>query len=372
MIVFLADNLEGGAARLAEDLILEWMTYADRSEAVLIHAGNVHAPDDPRLQKVCVTRRGFLTAYLRRCLFVWKQARNSVIYNFTNFPIAGLFCSGKRQITLLHNAYLVTFPEFIYGKFTLKERLRERSKHWIFRILLSVSRDTMFLVQTSWMKRQLDVLLDGRSERDRITACVIPQHRPRERVRCPAVDSAPIRSVDAVINSFWFYPAALYPHKNHGFVLDVADQLKKLRSQQKIVVTVPTSSPAGLQFWNNVQRRGLEDVVKNVGWISGDGAAAYLQASKGLFFPSSFESVGLPLLEAKAIQKPILATYTELNAEVTQGCASLFDLRHERSAEWVAQAMEAGEAEGLVKPEPTPQLSLLEAYILQHLPSNSA
>ena len=95
-----------------------------------------------------------------------------------------------------------------------------------------------------------------------------------------------------------FYPSAYYPHKNHKFILKILKNKSFSKNIKKIILTInesdldiPSIYKKYIVFLGNIK---FKDVIK------------LYKSSHILFFPSYYESLGLPLIEANAIGMPIL------------------------------------------------------------------
>jgi glycosyltransferase involved in cell wall biosynthesis len=122
------------------------------------------------------------------------------------------------------------------------------------------------------------------------------------------------------------YPANLWPHKNHGVLLEawalVADP------DLHLVLTGQTfgrPAPAGKR-------------VVHLGHVAPDEVPALLRGAEALVFPSLFEGFGLPVLEAMACGTPVAASDRGAIAEVAGPAAHLFD---PTDPEAIAAAIEA-------------------------------
>ena len=92
-----------------------------------------------------------------------------------------------------------------------------------------------------------------------------------------------------------FYPASFLPHKNHKLLNHalVSDYLSL--HAVKIYLTI---SESDMSFSSS-------NIVL-LGRLSHKSCLHYLQISSSLLFLSSFESLGLPLIEAAQLQKPCI------------------------------------------------------------------
>lgn len=104
-----------------------------------------------------------------------------------------------------------------------------------------------------------------------------------------------------------FYPSAYYPHKNHKFLLNLLKNKCFSKNIKKIIFTIsendlniPTEYKKYIAFLGNIKFKDVIELYKS---------------SHILFFPSYFESLGLPLIEANAIGMPILAKNEDYSQE---------------------------------------------------------
>jgi alpha-1,3-rhamnosyl/mannosyltransferase len=134
---------------------------------------------------------------------------------------------------------------------------------------------------------------------------------PDERVAVtpPAVDPdpAPVGAMDVVslyrLDRPWFvYPAITYRHKDHATVVramaDVPDSL---------LVLTGGPGPAEQHVTELVAELGLADRIRRTGRIDFAQLDALYRGAVACVFPSRFEGVGIPVLEAMARSCPVIA-----------------------------------------------------------------
>ncbi len=125
---------------------------------------------------------------------------------------------------------------------------------------------------------------------------------------------------------FLFYPAMSFPHKNHIRLLEA---LSILRDRHGLVVPLVCSGRKHAPFWPNVEavlmKYRLDQQVSFVGAVTDAQLAALFASATALAFPSRFEGLGLPLLEAMQFGVPIAASNTSCIPEVVGDAALLFD-----------------------------------------------
>jgi alpha-1,3-rhamnosyl/mannosyltransferase len=134
----------------------------------------------------------------------------------------------------------------------------------------------------------------------------VPDHRVA--VTPPAVDPDPPASgVDVVtrhrLDRRWFvYPAITYRHKDHATVVralaDVPDTL---------LVLTGGEGPEEHAVAALAERLGVADRVRRTGRIEFAELDALYRGAVACVFPSRFEGVGIPVLEAMARSCPVIA-----------------------------------------------------------------
>lgn len=153
---------------------------------------------------------------------------------------------------------------------------------------------------------------------------------PRGSLRPPAAATA------AEVDRFWrrhglpesfaLYPAMTFPHKNHVRLLQA---LGRLRDDHGSIVALVCTGRIHAPHWPVVEAElrasRLEDQVRFLGPVPDGILTALYQRARFLVFPSLFEGLGLPLLEAMRHDLPILAAASTCVPEVAGGVATLFD-----------------------------------------------
>lgn len=116
----------------------------------------------------------------------------------------------------------------------------------------------------------------------------------------------------------FIYPATGVPFKEHVTLVQALIELRNAKpslvDKIKIHFTIETQDNVILSryIWDN----GLNDQFVFEGVMSHDDLLTYYNSSNGLLFPSTIETVGLPLIEAAAFGLPIIASDLEYAHEV--------------------------------------------------------
>lgn len=131
---------------------------------------------------------------------------------------------------------------------------------------------------------------------------------------------------------FLFYPANLWPHKNHDRLLEA---LSLTQGIELVLSGQVYGRLATLQ--EQARAHGVSERVRHIGHVSPDALPPLYRSATGLIFPSLYEGFGTPPLEAMACGCPVAAADAGALPEVTGAAAGTFD---PRSPSEIAAAME--------------------------------
>jgi glycosyltransferase involved in cell wall biosynthesis len=196
------------------------------------------------------------------------------------------------------------------------------------------ARASLVVVATHASKKDLVSLLGVPAGK----IAVIP--RDSRRMEIPVSDEArkALLAEMKVSQPFVFYPAMTFGHKNH---VKLIEALALLRDRKNLVIPLVCSGRKHAPFWPTVEealvKYQLEKQVHFVGAVTDEQLAALFSSTTALAFPSRFEGLGLPLLEAMQFGVPIAASNTSCIPEVVGDAALLFD---QEDPEAIAMALE--------------------------------
>lgn len=124
----------------------------------------------------------------------------------------------------------------------------------------------------------------------------------------------------------FLYLSAFYPHKNHAFLLPVAQALREERPglEFEFVVTLPESSAAWIALRDSFARAGLEDCVRTLGRLGIRECPAAYRDAHVVFHPSLLEVFSASYLEAFAARRPLVATDLDFAREACGDAAIYF------------------------------------------------
>ena len=128
--------------------------------------------------------------------------------------------------------------------------------------------------------------------------------------------------------------AAFYHHKNHAFLLPVAESLRRLfpSFDFEFAVTLPESSPRWIELRDAFAAAGLGDRLRTLGYLNVRECPLAYRDAHVVFHPSLLEVFSATYLEAFAAARPVVATDLDFAREVCADAAAYFDPISEESA----------------------------------------
>lgn len=218
---------------------------------------------------------------------------DDVVLCFGNLP--PLFRLRGRTVVFLQNRYLIEDVP-LHG-FPLKIRTRlivERL--WLSKKLMNVDE---FVVQTPTMKRLMEIKTRGR-----VPVSVLPFVADP----CGYTRSLPQRKDQKDIDYDFVYVASGEPHKNHRRLIEAWCLLAEEGLFPSLCLTLDEARFAGLcqEIEAMHQQYGLK--VENAGGLSHQDVLSLYKKAGASIYPSTFESFGLPLIEARQANLPVLAS----------------------------------------------------------------
>ena len=216
-----------------------------------------------------------------------------VVLCFGNLP--PLLKLRGHVVVFVQNRYLI--DEVKLDGFPLKTRLRLLAERiWLFGRMSHVDE---FIVQTPSMKN----ILDGRMQK-KIPVSVIPFMD--DHVGYTRKIEVPEKLKDRDFD--FLYVASGEPHKNHHKLIEAWCLLAKEGLYPSLKLTLNSVNFAELCVWINQKVERYQLNVENKGSLTHAQVKLIYNQVGALIYPSTFESFGLPLIEARQAGLPVLAS----------------------------------------------------------------
>lgn len=226
------------------------------------------------------------SAFSRLCaeLRLWRYTKsNDVVLCFHGLP--PLFPLRGRVVVFLQNRILVN-QSTITG-YPLRTKIRLLFERVMLRTL-SVNADK-FIVQTPSMARDTKITLGNG-----IRVVVLP-----------FTASKCMKSYTSPKQFDFIYVAGDEAHKNHTILLEAWRLLADAGLKPSLALTVPAGSALADEIENFRKKHELN--ISNLGTLHASDISRLYNSSSALIYPSTTESLGLPLIEASQHGLPILA-----------------------------------------------------------------
>lgn len=221
-----------------------------------------------------------------------QVAAGDVVLCFGNLP--PIFKLSGHVVVFVQNRYLVDHVPL--SGFPFKARLRVTVERlWLSFMVKNVDE---FIVQTPSMKNLLEVRTGG------IPVSISPFVKDHDgfvrKERSPEVYKE--KDFD------FLYVASGETHKNHRQLIEAWCLLANQGLFPSLTLTLNRAHFAGLCSWIEQKVEQFRLNVKNAGNVPHDQIKRLYARAGALIYPSTFESFGLPLIEAKQAGLPILAS----------------------------------------------------------------
>lgn len=287
-----ATNIHQGGGRSLLVALLNALPSGMR--AVLLSDSRMPLPESMALEvqvkrvKPTIVRRFLAERWLSN-----NVASGDVVLCFGNLP--PLFRLRGHVLVFLQNRYLV--DDVKLDGFPLKTRLRL----WIERLWLSgrMANVDEFVVQTPSMKRLLEARTKGK-----IPVRVLPfmaNHEGYVRKTQPP-------EIQKEKGFEFLYVASGEPHKNHRQLIEAWCLLANEGIFPSLKLTLDRTQFSELSNWLGQKIEQYRLNVENFGSVPHGQVKQLYDRAGALIYPSTFESFGLPLIEARQAGLPVLAS----------------------------------------------------------------
>lgn len=241
----------------------------------------------------------------RRLMAEWWLARdvkqNDVVLCFGNLP--PLFRLRGRAVAFVQNRYLIDRVNL--GNFQYKTRLRLNIERFWFS--LKAGNAQAFIVQTPSMQKALELsgLIGGKP------VYVLPFLNISQNYQRTLS-----KFMHAGRSQDFIYVASGEPHKNHHLLIEAWCQLARDGYFPSLWLTLDEGNNTDLCVWINQKKAQAGLRIENLGGCSHDEIKHLYTQAKALIYPSTFESFGIPLIEARQAGLAVLASELDFVRDV--------------------------------------------------------
>jgi glycosyltransferase involved in cell wall biosynthesis len=140
-----------------------------------------------------------------------------------------------------------------------------------------------------------------------------------------------IKNIYNINNKFIFYPAQLWPHKNHKYIIDALYFLKKKYSISIDAVFTGNDKGNKRYLLTKCKEYCIDNQIHFIGFIPLEHLRSFYKTAEALVMPTYFGPTNLPPLEAFSLGCPVC--YSDLIdlRDHVEGAAFLLDLENPQS-----------------------------------------
>jgi glycosyltransferase involved in cell wall biosynthesis len=263
-------------------------------------------PVDPSMVRVRYVPRSLVARFIGLMALASRTRRGDVLFCFNSLP--PLRKPLGRVVNYVHAPYIVGADPQV--RYQWLSALRQ----WIERIWFraGVANCDEVWVQTPTMAHAIRSAYPG------IVVQVVPfvDDQLAEALRAHSSHRVPESQANYAAHSF-FYPADGVAHKNHSNLLKAWALLAADGRFPQLLLTLRPDEMDAALLGASLRKNELPSVT-NLGRLPRQRVLDQLSQSSALIFPSRAETLGLPLLEARALGVPILASERDFVRDVCE------------------------------------------------------
>lgn len=307
----------------------DWLRPLLGPNSEFIDAGSGHSGVKNIFKKYIPFTKLFWRLYqlarLKKEPKIIAEKLNSLNINLVHFTHQAAFSTSLPSIYHPHDLLHIHFPGFC----TRSERFWRSHSYSYF-----CDQAAMIPVASSWTKE--DLVRNLAIPADKIR--VIPLAPPI------AADPTPGSRLESsswpppgIPDTYLFYPAMFWPHKNHLNFIKALALLKKVRGLEIPTVLSGGETPFKAAILHAISEAGLANSIHIAGYIPHEMISSYFTNARAICIPTLFEAGSFPAWEAFHAKVPLACSnVTSLPAQIGDG-ALFFD---PRSPEEMAKAIE--------------------------------
>ncbi|MEW6696506.1 MAG: glycosyltransferase family 4 protein [Bacillota bacterium] len=146
-----------------------------------------------------------------------------------------------------------------------------------------------------------------------------------------SIDTGDIKINYNLPDNFAFFPANIWPHKNHVNLILAFAHYKQLTGREKFLVLTGASLEGRKKIDALIRELNLQNSVYVLGYIPRHDLLGLYLLADYLVFPSLFEGFGIPIVEAMACGCPVLASNAASLPEIVGDAGIFFDPKSPKS-----------------------------------------
>lgn len=288
LIIHAPNVHQGGGASLLNALLL---ALPEDREVVVLHDSRMQILGGGLKARCLPVVPSILQRFNAEVWLSKNVCEQDTVLCFGNLP--PLLRLTGRVVVFVQNRYLI--EDVKLNEFAWKSMLRlGLERLWLSARMGSAHK---FIVQTPSMKRLLET-------RAKVPVCVLPFMEGNE----DYVRELPPSEIRRINDFDFFYVASGESHKNHRRLIEAWCLLTNEGFYPSLKLTLDKAKFPELCDWIERQATQCRLNLENLGNLPHKTVVEFYDRAGALIYPSTFESFGLPLIEARQAGLPILAS----------------------------------------------------------------
>lgn len=287
-----ATNIHNGGGSVLLDALLQ--ALPDRATVTALLDERMEVPENRPATMVLVKIKPTIFHRLQaEWLMRKKTQKKDVALCFGNLP--PLFKLPCHTIVFVQNRYLI--DRVSLKNLSFKTRLRIMIERFWLRWRMGNADE--FIVQTPSMR----TLIESSERFDRKPVHIYPFVKVCDDYQRSFTCNPNNRST-----KYFVYVASGEPHKNHRRLIDAWCLLAQEGLFPSLILTLDPTVNANLCAWIEQKKNESGLVLENRGIQSHKAILTLYEKAMALIYPSTFESFGIPLIEARQAGLPVVAS----------------------------------------------------------------
>jgi len=216
---------------------------------------------------------------------------------------------GAPAVVTIHDLQYLAFPQYFS---TLKLAWLRSA------VPAAIKRAKVVVTPSNYVRGTVEEAFPGVAGRVKVSPPVVAT----DAIDVQPFDSDTLRQRYQLPGPFVVYPAITYRHKNHAVLLEALAALGA-RQPDLVLVLLGGEGPAEADVRALAAQLGVSDRVRRPGRIPTADRDGLYRMATALAFPSRFEGLGIPVLEAMRLGCPVVAADATALPETVGGAGLL-------------------------------------------------
>jgi glycosyltransferase involved in cell wall biosynthesis len=282
-------------------------------DGIVERIGTVLGRFRPAVEPVAKRLLAFRSGGIETSVPVADEWFDSLDLDVLHFPVQHYFRTDIDTVYNPHDLQHRHLPEF----FGADERRRRDTVYQV-----GCEESTVVAVASNWVKN--DIVEQYGIEESKIV--VIPTAPPVEAYS--ELTEAEIESTKQTYDlpdSFGFYPAQSWPHKNHERLVEAVAKLRDQRGLRVNIILTGKQNDHWPAVTETIAQHDLSDQITHLGFVSTTELRSLYSLSTFTIIPTLFEAASLPMFEAWYEGSPVACSDVTSLPEFAGDAAEIFD-----------------------------------------------